>query len=188
MKNNLRLLTILFGILAINPLPFRTDLTSAQEIKETGLTERAKVAIDGIDGIRVGMTIPEAARSAGIQLVQRQSGGEPYCLYFKPAKGLTGVDFMVTDGRISRVDITNPRVTTISGAKIRDTEIRIKSLYPRQIKVTPHEYVPNGHYLTFVPRDSQDKNYRIVFETENGYVTRYRAGKLPEVGYIEGCV
>lgn len=39
----------------------------------------------------------------------------------------------------------------------------------------------------FIPRDEEDSNYRVIFETDGQKVVRYRAGKLPEVGYIEGC-
>src|ERR687886_480873 len=60
-----------------------------------------------------------------------------------------------------------------------------------QIKATPHPYVSrppeNGKYLTFVPKDAADKNYRIIFETSKNRVDRFRSGKLPEVEYIEGC-
>jgi hypothetical protein len=95
---------------------------------------------------------------------------------------------MVTNGRIARVDVTdNSKITTLSGAKIGDSESKIKSLYPNQIKVEAHEYDPKGHYLIFVPKDSQDKNYRIIFETDGKKVTRWRSGKLPEVQFIEGC-
>lgn len=45
----------------------------------------------------------------------------------------------------------------------------------------------NGKYLTFVPKDATDKNYRLIFETSKNRVTRFRSGKLPEVEYIEGC-
>jgi hypothetical protein len=86
------------------------------------------------------------------------------------------------------VDIhDNPRITTLAGAKIGDTEQQIKSLYPGQIKVTPHEYVRGGHYLTFVPTDAQDKQYRVVFETDGKRVKNFRAGQIPEVEAIEGC-
>ena len=55
---------------------------------------------------------------------------------------------MVTDGRIARVDVTdNSKITTLSGAKIGDSESKIKSLYPKQIRVEAHEYDPKGHYL-----------------------------------------
>jgi hypothetical protein len=69
-------------------------------------------------------------------------------------------------------------ITTIKGAKIGDTEDRIISLYPGQIQVTQHPYSSrppyNGKYLTFVPKDTADKNYRIIFETSKNRVERFR--------------
>jgi hypothetical protein len=152
------------------------------------LTEQSKVSIYGIGSVRVGMTINEVQRVAGVRLVQTPSGGEEYgCFYYEPSSSPSGVSFIVTNGRIARVDINNPRIATIRGVGIGDTENRIKSVYSRQIQVTPHTYMTGGHYLTFIPKDSADKNYRIVFETDNNRVIQYRAGRLPEVEYVEGC-
>ncbi|WP_341734521.1 hypothetical protein [Microcoleus sp. EPA2] len=158
------------------------------------LTERSKLAINGIGPIRVGMTVDEASQSAGIKLIISGSGGldEYQCSYVQPKGEPKGIAFMVTKGRIARVDIfSNKQITTIKGAKIGDTEERIFSLYPGQIKATRHPYqgLPprNGKYLTFVPKDAADKNYRIIFETANNRVMRFRSGKLPEVEAIEGC-
>jgi hypothetical protein len=136
----------------------------------------------------VGMTVSEAMRASGQKLInQGESGGGPSCRYYK-IKELKGIAFMVTNGRIAKVDVTdNSKITTLSGAKIGDSESKIKSLYPNQIKVEAHEYDPKGHYLIFVPKDSQDENYRIIFETDGKKVTRWRSGKLPEVQFIEGC-
>ncbi|MBE9227940.1 hypothetical protein IQ264_21185 [Phormidium sp. LEGE 05292] len=154
------------------------------------LTDRSQVFINSIGPIRVGMTVNQAAQAAGTKLVQIGSGGEEGgCLYFQPQREPKGVSFMVINNRIARIDIReNKRITTGKGAKIGDTETRIKSLYPGQIQVTPHKYVQNGHYLTFVPKDSVDKNYRLLFETDGTRVTQYRAGKLPEVEFVEGCL
>lgn len=154
------------------------------------LSEESKVFINGIGSIRVGMTINQAAQAGGIKLVQIPSGGEENsCLYFQPQRQPKGVSFMVISNRIARIDIReNKRVTTGKGAKIGDTETTIKSLYPGQIEVTPHKYVPNGHYLTFIPKDNADKNYRLLFETDGTRVTSYRSGKLPEVEFVEGCL
>ncbi|HAG81913.1 MAG TPA: hypothetical protein DCL61_12290 [Cyanobacteria bacterium UBA12227] len=156
---------------------------------QSQLTESSKVAINGIGPIRVGMTVKEAENSADIKLIREEIGAHENCSYVKPQTGPSGVEFMVIDDRIARVNIyENPRITTVGGAKIGDTEERIKSLYPGQIEVSPHEYVPGGHYLTFVPKDSQDQQYRVVFETDGKRVTDFRAGRIPEVEYVEGCV
>jgi hypothetical protein len=158
------------------------------------LTERSKLAINGIGPVRVGMTVDEASRAAGVRLVKTISVGptEEYCSYFETQGEPKGIAFMVINNRIPRVDIRNERVTTIKGAKIGDTEERIFSLYPGQIKATRHPYQGfpprNGKYLTFVPKDAPDKNYRIIFETANNRVMRFRSGKIPEVEYIEGCL
>lgn len=157
------------------------------------LTERSKLAINGIGPIRVGMTVDEASRAAGVRFVKTLSAGrtEEYCSYFEPQVEPKGISFMVINGRIPRIDISSERITTIKGAKIGDTEERILTLYPGQIKATRHPYqgLPprNGKYLTFVPKDAPDKNYRIIFETANNRVMRFRSGKIPEVEQIEGC-
>ena len=41
-----------------------------------------------------------------------------------------------------------------------------------------------NHYLK--PSDPA-LPYRLVFETDGERVTRYRAGRLPEVEWVEGC-
>lgn len=154
---------------------------------QSQLTATSKLAIDGIGPIRVGMTIQQAEASSRTRLLS-QGGKLDNCWYVKPQGGLRDISFMVIDGKIARVDINgNSRITTVRGAKIGDSEDRIKSLYPGQIRVTPHEYVQLGHYLTFVPKDASDRQYRLVFETDGRRVKEFRSGRLPEVEYVEGC-
>ncbi len=105
---------------------------------------------------------------------------------FDPQQEPRDISFMVIDGQIARVDIYgNSRITTIIGAKIGDSEDRIKSLYA--VRITRHEYVQGGHYLTFIPNDTSDQQYRLVFETDGRRIKQFRAGRLPEVEYVEGC-
>jgi hypothetical protein len=159
------------------------------------LTDGSKLALDGIGPIRVGMTVDEASRSTGVKLFKmgRGSGSfdENLCSYVHPEGTLKGISFMVAKGRIARVDIDNDRITTLRGAKIGNTQEQIMNLYPGQIKITPHAYFGfpprNGKYLTFVPQDLADKNYRMIFEISKNLVIKFRSGKLPEVEYIEGC-
>ena len=162
------------------------SLTVSTVVAKVKLTNQSKLFINGIGAVRVGMTVPQAAKAADTQLV-----GDPpnnSCYYVKPQNEPKNLSFMVTGGRISRVDVRqNTQITTLKGAKIGDTEAQIKSLYPGQIQVTPHKYVPDGHYLTLIPKDRTARNYRVVFETGGKLVTEVRAGKLPEVEYVEGC-
>ncbi len=142
------------------------------------------VTIGGLGEVRVGMTVEAASAAAGRALVG-DPDIDPDC-YFVVPEGLDGVLFMVTSGTIARVDIVEGGITTRSGAGIGSTEQEIKDLFPGQIEVAPHAYV-EGNYLTFVPVDEGDDQFRVVFETDGEVVTSYRAGRIPEVEFIEGC-
>jgi hypothetical protein len=181
MNKPVRLLTIAITSLVLATLAIETSLAK--------LSNQSKLLLNGIGDVPIGLTVAETAKAAGIKLVPLDdSSPKEACYYLKPQKGLKDVGFMVVDGKVARVDVwRESKVTTLRGAKIGDSEARIKSLYPGQIKVTPHEYTTGGHYLTFTPKDKADKNYRLVFETDGKRVTQMRSGKLPEVSYIEGC-
>ena len=180
MNSKVKLLTLASLTLTVS------SLTVGTVIAQTKLTNQSKLFINGIGTVRVGMTVSQAAKAAATQLVGDSPNNS--CYYVKPQNGPKNLLFMVTKGRISRVDVRqNTQITTLKGAKIGDTEAQIKSLYPGQIKVTPHKYVQGGHYLTFIPKDSANQNYRVVFETDGKRVTQFRSGKLPEVEYVEGC-
>ena len=185
--NNFTKLFTLFIATAVIVSTWATSVNA-----QVQLTEQSKLAINGIGPIRVGMTVDEASRAAGVRLVNSISGGEEYgCLFFKPEEP-KNLNFMVTNGRIARITVMNDRITTIKGAKIGDTEDRIIALYPGQIQVIRAPLRvrenENSKNLTFVPKDAVDKNYRIIFETYNNKVSRFRSGKLPEVEFIEGCL
>ena len=90
---------------------------------------------------------------------------------------------MVNNGVIARFDVSETGYATDIGAKVGDTEDEIKRLYERMFKVSPHKYV-DGHYITI---EMKGGKYGIIFETDGKHVTSFRAGRFPEVGYIEGC-
>jgi hypothetical protein len=191
MNNKAKLLTFATVTLTV------FAVTVGTVIAQTKLTSQAKVTINSIGPVKIGMNLPEAAAAANTRLSIGYAGSDS-CYSLQTEGELKGVGFMVTKDDvksrlqyitsdvIARVDVDNSKITTLSGAKIGDTEARIKSLYPGQIKVTPHTYI-KGHYLTFIPKNKAEQNYRIVFETDGQRVIRYRAGKLPEVEYVEGC-
>jgi hypothetical protein len=161
-------------------------------IAQAKLTEASRVGTNGIGPVLVGMTIEQASRLSGVQLVQTSSGGEEYgCYYYKPQTGQPkGVMFMVKQNHIVRIDVLRESsVMALRGVSIGDTEARIRALYPGQIQNGSPTVSGRGKNLVFVPRDSQDRNYRIIFEmAADGRVARYRAGQLPEVEWIEGCL
>ncbi len=135
------------------------------------------------------MTRQDATVAAGYVLEEEVGLFEgDSCFYLPADPHVPGVSFMVNNGTIARVDVITGPVTTRSGAGIGSTEEQIRQLFPEQIEERPHFYVDGGKYLEFVPVDTADANFRVVFETDpSGVVLTYRAGRLPEVRWVEGC-
>ncbi len=157
-----------------------TPRAPEQRISTAGWT----VSPTGIGSVRAEMTLAQAGRQLGTQLALPPAAGR--CAYVQRVAGLDSLALMVVDGRIARFDITGGRIATVEGARVGDHQDRIDSLYAGRVEVQPHKYTA-GNYLVVRPMDRADGDYRIVFETDGERVTQYRAGRLPEVSWVEGC-
>ncbi|MFL5554747.1 MAG: hypothetical protein ACJ78D_03055 [Gemmatimonadaceae bacterium] len=141
---------------------------------------------DGLGPIQIGMTLDDAVNMG---LLNENPNMKAECDFVFPAVGSgipDGVGVMVVRGKIARIDVDTGAVTTEDGAKIGDTEDRLRSIYGDELTVEPHKFFKNGHYLT-VMGDSASAGKAIVFETDDNRVTMFRAGRLPEVKWVEGC-
>lgn len=156
-----------------------TEANAEQE--NTEANENYVVAFNSFGSVKTGMTVAQAAQVLGISLV-RGKGYEDAC-YYVDSQSLQGVRFMITGGKIARIDISSSRYATDKGAKIGDTEDRIKSLYPG-ISIHPQKYDEKKHDMEIY---SADEKYLIIFETDGSRVTGFRVGNAEEVGYVEGC-
>jgi hypothetical protein len=141
----------------------------------------------GYGPVHAGMTLAQAAQASGRAFGEPQMGSVE-CDYFLLADDTVrgSAHFMVVNGQIARVDINDSTVSTAEGARIGDTEERIMELYPGRVTVQPHKYT-DGHYLVVTTTAPADSGHHIIFETDGQRVTTYRAGRMPEVEYIEGC-
>lgn len=147
-----------------------------------GRQDEWRVSLRSIGPIQFGMPVSEARR------LLRDRGAAPAgdCDFWQPRNVPPGVSFLVEHNRVMRVDVDSATVATASGARVGDSEARILELYGDRIVRRPHEYL-DGSYLTYVPRDAADTNFRLVFETDGRRVTTFRAGRRPTVEYVEGC-
>ena len=158
-----------------NPNPGGRDTVSDVALNE-----------DGLGAVQIGMQLSEAVNMG---LLSENPNLKPECDYVFPAVGSglpEGVSVMVVRGRVARIDVDTGAVTTDEGAKLGDTEDRLKSLYGDDAKETPHKYIEKGHYFT-VLGDSASAGKALVFETDGRQVTMFRAGRLPEVQWVEAC-
>ena len=152
--------------------------SSASVPGDSSVTER------GLGALRAGMTLAEAKRALDGALVVPTGTDTTGCAYVTWRGGPRGTRVMIDGGRVARVEVDSANVATAAGARVGDSEERIQQLYAGRVTVSPHKYV-DGHYLTVHAAD--DSSFAIVFETEKGKVTRYRAGRRPAVEYVEGC-
>jgi hypothetical protein len=143
------------------------------------------VGLRGAGPIRFGMSVGEARQATGNVLGGGQ--GAVGCAYVVPPGVPAGMEFMVENARVVRVDVDSASVRTDRGAEVGMTESGIRELYPEGLVVQPHKYDSTGHYLIHVPSEPADSQFRMVFETDGRRVVRFHAGLRPAVEYVEGC-
>lgn len=152
-----------------------------------GLSTASAVTATDIGPVTVGMTVEQAQAAAQTSLVVEPF--DPACYYAGPSDpAFDGLSFTVTDDTIGSVDIFTATFATDRGIRVGATESEVLAAYPGQVTVDDHAYVEGGHYLTVTHPD--DSGHGLVFETDgtpSQTVTDYRAGRFPEVQYIEGC-
>lgn len=142
------------------------------------------VSFDKFGSVKIGMTLSEAAKALGVRVTRNAGYEGSDCYYASPKGNFKNVAFMMSGRRIVRIDVDGKEYATDRGAKIGDSEARIKRLYKGQYKVSRHKYVDVGHYIEVKMKSGK---YSIIFETDGQRITGFRAGRSPEVGYIEGC-
>jgi hypothetical protein len=138
---------------------------------------------DGAGPVAYRMTIAQAETAVGESLAARPDSGACTFVAFRDMP--EGMQFMVEQGRIVRTDITTGTHATDRGARIGMAVPEVQSLYGGTLAVRPHKYDSAGSYLVYAPEGAE--SLRVVFEANGGAVTRYRAGILPAVEYVEGC-
>jgi hypothetical protein len=183
-------LVTLFTVLAVSACNREDDKAVKGRSGPTGAGHDSvsEVALneDGLGPIQVGMTLAEAVNMG---LLNENPNMKKECDFVFPAVGAgvpDNVGVMIVKGKVARIDVDTGSVTTEDGAKIGDTEDKIKSIYNGDLQIEPHKYVTGGHYM-IVMGDSASAGKAIVFETNGKVVTNFRAGRLPEVKWVEGC-
>ncbi len=139
---------------------------------------------DSFGTVRVGMTLAQLNKALKTSYVRPSDPDERSCFYVG-VPNVSGVGIMILDGRVARADVDNASISTAEGVHNQDSEARAIQVHGKRLQIEPHSYLPEtGHYLTLI---SPDRNYGIRFETEDGKITRYYAGTIKAISFIEGC-
>jgi hypothetical protein len=140
------------------------------------------VRSNGIGPVKIGMTLAQLSETLRQKLSEEESGTEG-CFYIQ-ARGHDHIAFMIIDGRLARIDVDASGIFTTSGLQVGDSEAHVRNFYGAKMKVTEHQYVDTGHYLTI---RSDDPRYGMRFETDKGKITIFYAGTYHAIQYVEGC-
>ncbi len=172
------------------PIPDSTadpiDRPEPIDLSKPAFDSSDKLSTVGLGSLYFGMGPDQAAEAVQTLWTGGQEDGTPRCYLLAPANGPEGVVFTVYNSSIERVDITNPGITTRSGASVGSTEAQLHELFGAQLLVTPYAD-GSGNSIQFVPVDEADVDYRVIWETDGTSVTSMRAGRLPAVGPGEPC-
>ena len=144
----------------------------------------SRLTYSGLGQLKIGMTVQDAER-VGLKIaVDKQFSDLSQCGLAKLV-GHDDIQLLFEGNRIARIELYSDKFVTFSGAKVGDSEARIREIYGARVQSEPHQYDPNGHYLTVT---SSNGKSAIVFETDGQTVTDLRAGLIPAVGYVEHCL
>lgn len=168
-----------------------------------GLTVNSRVGLKNIGPVVVGMTLEQLADAAKVTLTRQpdfdQAIATTGCAYVSPGTipgyvpppnsgNKSPIAFMIKEGKLARIDILGGEFQTTQGIKIGSTETEVQAAFGGTSPLPPRAFIgPPYRYLTATPRQPEDQDFRIVFESDGAKVVSYRAGKLPEVDYKNGC-
>jgi hypothetical protein len=135
------------------------------------------------------MTVAAARKAIGDPGAKLESPGDEAktCGYLTSKALPDGVGLMFIKQRLARIEITKPGIHTASGAQVGDSEDSILKMYFGHTRIDPHKYI-DGHYVRYIPTDTADRPYELLFETDGSKVLEFRAGEKVAVGYVEGCL
>lgn len=168
--------TLVFTLLTIS-------LTASAPVCAEALSG-SRLTYTGLGPLKIGMTIADANR-AGLKIALDEQFPEIDQCGLAKIVGRDDVQLLFEHDRLARIELRSSRLETFSGAKVGDSEARVREIYGARLRVDPHQYDQNGHYLTVT---SSDKRYALVFETDGKAVTDLRAGLIPAVQYVEHCL
>ncbi len=157
---------------------------SSQVSAQGERARRLVVSYDGFGPVKIGMTLSQASRALGVRVTRDAGYDGDDCYYATPKGDFKGIAFMMNGTRIVRIDVESGNYLTDKGAKIGDSEGRIKRLYKSGYKVSRHKYFDAGRYIEV---EIKGGRYSIIFETDGKRVTTYRVGRPEQVGYVERC-
>jgi hypothetical protein len=159
--------------------------TPAPVTGEPAFTSASKLTTVGLDDVFFGDTVRDIrSKVSGDWVGLPAADARPSCFTMQPAGGPEGTVFMILDGRVERIDLASPAITTRSGIGVGSTVADITELFESNIETVT---VDGGEEIVFIPTDADDREFRIIWTTDGTTVTAMRAGRIPGVLAAAPC-
>jgi len=151
--------------------------------------------MDGIGPIKVGMSVKEAEKAAGVKLPSIQEEMND-CTFVAPNGNFKEIMFMAMKGKIVRAGVASEgfsqnksKVRTAEGIGIGDSMKKVKEIYKGRIQSQGHPYgkEEKDFYLLVTPKNPKEKKHLMIFEIMEGTVQTFRSGFKGDVQASEGC-
>jgi hypothetical protein len=158
----------------------------------------ARFGFYGLSPARAGQALAQAETALGQPLTAEAAAKPPKpvaagsaanpaaadCHYRSTAQQ-PGVRYALAGAVITRIETRDPRYATFSGVHVGDSLARAQQAYGQRLVSAPHPYFDQGRMLTV---HSPDRRFALVMETnDGGRIITLRGGRLPDVGWLEGC-
>ena len=146
---------------------------------------REVLTANGLEPVRIGMSRAQVEKALGSKLDLNSDASDDEAACSEAMRpGSSHVSYMFKNYRVVRIDVDGKGIVTPEGAGVGTTESRLRQLYPQAV-FSVHPYLGNeGHYVVV---KFSSKSRELLFETDHGMVTSFRAGLPNPVDYIEGC-
>lgn len=138
----------------------------------------------GYGPLTPGMSVAQAQQALGTSLKTFENQPlDPDCDHLYPASGHPGISLMVQAGRVTRISLDSPMLSTRSGLRVGDSAARVKAVLGRQLEIEAHKYDDDGQYF-YVWEASRQRG--VKFEIVGGRVQTIYAGDS-SIQLVEGC-
>ncbi len=151
---------------------------------QSSANESWRITTRGYGPIKAGQSLGQAARLLGTRLrTYENSPSDPDCDHVFAEKGYEGVALMIQNGQVTRVEVSSPTLSTLSGVKVGDSTTQLKQVFGSRLKIEQHKYDDTGFYYYVW---EQSELYGVKFEIAGDKVIAIYAGDK-SIQLVEGC-
>ena len=177
------------------PAPAASSAPAALSAPAPSTTPGLRFGFYGLSPVQAGQALAQAESALGQPLKVEAAGAKPAkavaagavapdC-HYRSTVHQPGVRYALAGELITRIETRDPRYATVSGVHVGDSLARAQQAYGKRLVSAPHPYFDQGRMLSVY---SPDRRFALVMETNDaGRIITLRGGRLPEVGWLEGC-